>query len=462
MIKNLTQSVVVLLVTLFVMPVFAQAPEKMNYQGVARDNSGNVLPNQAIGLQVKLHSGTSGGAVVYSETHAVSTNGFGLFNVQIGAGSNVSGTFSSIGWGTDAFYVEVLMDASGGTNYLSMGTQQLISVPYALYAKTSGTPGATGPAGPTGATGAGAQGPTGATGVTGSTGATGLAGNDGTSVVIQGSVANAASLPLTGNSQGDGYITQDTGHLWVWTGSSWTDAGLIQGPAGATGATGVTGNTGATGITGSVGATGATGLTGPAGATGATGLTGAVGPAGATGATGLTGAVGPAGATGATGLTGAVGPAGATGATGLTGAVGPAGATGATGLTGAVGPAGATGVTGNAGATGPTGTIAASFSVTASGSSDYIVGNTSDYVGGDNTDPTLTLMRGLTYTFVINASSHPFRISTTNGGAAFTTGVSADMVTNGTVTFKVPMDAPASLVYYCTSHSSMVGTITIP
>lgn len=441
MIKNLTQSVVVLLVTLIVMPVFAQAPEKMNYQGVARDNSGNVLANQAIGLQVKLHSGTSGGTVVYSETHAVSTNGFGLFNVQIGAGSNVSGTFSSIGWGTDAFYVEVLMDASGGTNYLSMGTQQLISVPYALYAKTSGTPGATGPAGPTGATGAGAQGPTGATGVTGSTGATGLTGNDGTSVVIQGSVANAASLPLTGNSQGDGYITQDTGHLWVWTGSSWSDAGLIQGP---TGATGATGNTGATGITGSVGATGATGLTGPAGATGATGLTGAVGPAGATG------------------LTGAVGPAGATGATGLTGAVGPAGATGATGLTGAVGPAGATGVTGNAGATGPTGTIAASFSVTASGSSDYVVGNTSDYVGGDNTNPTLTLMRGLTYTFVINASSHPFRISTTNGGAAFTTGVSADMVTNGTVTFKVPMDAPGSLVYYCTSHSSMVGTITIP
>ncbi len=124
-------------VALSVATVFAQAPEKMNYQGVARDNSGNVLPNQAVGLQVKLHSGTSGGAVVYSETHAISTNAFGLFNVQIGTGSNVTGTFNTIGWGANAFYVEVLMDASGGTSYTSMGTQQLVSVPYALNAKSA-------------------------------------------------------------------------------------------------------------------------------------------------------------------------------------------------------------------------------------------------------------------------------------------------------------------------------------
>ena len=158
-------------VALSVATVFAQAPEKLNYQGVARDNSGNVLANQAVGLQVKLHSGTSGGPVVYQETHAATTNAFGLFNVQIGGGTVQSGTFSSIGWGADAFYVEVLMDATGGTSYTSMGTQQLISVPYALYAKASGTSGATGATGATGAAGA-----TGATGLTGPTGAANASG----------------------------------------------------------------------------------------------------------------------------------------------------------------------------------------------------------------------------------------------------------------------------------------------
>ncbi|MGE0635075.1 MAG: tail fiber domain-containing protein [Bacteroidia bacterium] len=124
-------------VALSVATVFAQAPEKMNYQGVARDNSGNVLPNQAVGLQIKLRSGSSGGAVVYQEAHTASTNAFGLFNVQIGGGTVQSGTFSSIAWGSNTYYVEVLMDASGGTSYTSMGTQQLVSVPYALNAKSA-------------------------------------------------------------------------------------------------------------------------------------------------------------------------------------------------------------------------------------------------------------------------------------------------------------------------------------
>ena len=122
---------------LSVATVFAQAPEKMNYQGVARDNSGNVLPNQSVGLQIKLRSGSPGGTVVYQETHATSTNAFGLFNVQIGGGTVQSGTFSSITWGSNSYYVEVLMDASGGTSYVSMGTQQLVSVPYALNAKSA-------------------------------------------------------------------------------------------------------------------------------------------------------------------------------------------------------------------------------------------------------------------------------------------------------------------------------------
>ncbi len=142
---------------------FAQAPEKMNYQGVARDLSGNVLPNQNIGLRLTLHSTSAGGPVVYQETQATATNAFGLFDIKIGDGTVVSGTFSTISWGSDVFYIQSEMDAAGGTNYQNMGTSQLVSVPYALYAKTSGNTGATGATGAPGATGsAGATGATGA------------------------------------------------------------------------------------------------------------------------------------------------------------------------------------------------------------------------------------------------------------------------------------------------------------
>ena len=194
----------------------AQAPEKINYQGVARDLSGNVLATQPIGLQVILHSGSGSGPVVYQETQTATTNAFGLFNLQIGAGTVQSGTFAGINWGGNSYYVEVAMDATGGTSYTSMGNQQLISVPYALYAKTAGTSGPQGPTGPAGATGA-----TGAAGVTGSVGATGAAG-----------------------------VTGPTG----------------VGVAGPTGPTGV-GVAGATGPTG-VGVAGATGATGAANASG--------------------------------------------------------------------------------------------------------------------------------------------------------------------------------------------------
>jgi hypothetical protein len=135
--KNLITVVYALILCAFT--VLAQAPEKINYQGVARDLSGNVLPNQAVGLQIKIHSGTGSGTVGYQETHAVSTNAFGLFNVQLGGGTVQSGTFSTIGWASNLFYVEVLMDATGGTTYTSMGTQQLVSVPYALNSKTTGS-----------------------------------------------------------------------------------------------------------------------------------------------------------------------------------------------------------------------------------------------------------------------------------------------------------------------------------
>ena len=160
----------------------------------------------------------------------------------------------------------------------------------------------------------------------GATGATGPTGPQGVSVTLIGSVANSAALPVSGNA-GDGYITIDSGDLWIWNTvtSSWNDVGQIVGPQGATGI-------GATGATGSNGTNGATGATGSNGTNGSTGATGTAGTNGSTGATGTAGVNGATGATGLTGTTGATGSQGSTGATGLTGS------TGATGLTGSTGP----------------------------------------------------------------------------------------------------------------------------
>ena len=233
-----------------------------------------------------------------------------------------------------------------------------------------------------------------------------------------------------------------------------------QGPIGATGAAGLNGTNGTNGINGATGATGAAGTNGINGATGATGAAGINGITGATGATGVAGTNGINGATGATGAAGTNGINGATGATGVAGTNGINGATGATGAAGTNGINGATGATGVTGATGPAGIIAASFNVTGNGS-DYIIGNTADYMGADNSDPVLYLSRGLTYTFVVNAPGHPFRICATQFGPPLVTGVTNNDASNGTITFKVPMDAPANLFYYCTIHSGMNGTLII-
>jgi hypothetical protein len=136
-------------------------------------------------------------------------------------------------------------------------------------------------------------------GPTGPTGPTGAKGNDGTSVNIKGTVANQAALPPSGNAAGDGYIAQDTGHLWVWDGDSWNDAGPIVGPTGPTGPTGAAGPTGPTGTAGAQGPTGPTGAVSTVpGPTGPTGVAGATGPTGPTGSAGVSGPTGPTGTRG--------------------------------------------------------------------------------------------------------------------------------------------------------------------
>lgn len=111
--------------------MYAQSPQKFNYQGVARNSSGNPIVSSPIGLKLSI---TDGSTELYTETFSPTTNTLGLFNVEVGNGTPVSGTFSSIDWINGSKFLKVEMDASGGTSYTLMGTSQLISVPYALVA----------------------------------------------------------------------------------------------------------------------------------------------------------------------------------------------------------------------------------------------------------------------------------------------------------------------------------------
>ena len=119
--------------------VYAQSPKAFNYQAVARDASGDVIQNQAVGIRLSLHKSSAAGIIVYSETHLPTTNDFGLFTLSIGTGAVVSGDFDTIGWGSNQYWLQVEMDPAGGTTYTDMGTSQLLSVPYAMFAANAGS-----------------------------------------------------------------------------------------------------------------------------------------------------------------------------------------------------------------------------------------------------------------------------------------------------------------------------------
>ena len=165
---------------------FAQAPpEGINYQAVARDTSGKPISNSVnLSVRFTIWDSITGGATLFTEIHnSVNTNRYGLFTLVIGSISTTS--FTSIPWATGNKYLETEVDTVGGSNYLSMGRIQMMSVPYALYAKTAGggligTTGVTGITGITGVTGnTGATGSTGTTGLIGLTGITGITGATG-------------------------------------------------------------------------------------------------------------------------------------------------------------------------------------------------------------------------------------------------------------------------------------------
>ena len=131
---------------LFVSAASAQAPGIFNYQAVARNAVGNALASKNIGVKITVHDGSATGPTVYSETRTITTNPFGLFNVQIGSpgAGNVSGTVAGVNWATGTKFLQVEMDQNGGSAFVDMGTTQLASVPFSLNA--AGAP----PIGPAG------------------------------------------------------------------------------------------------------------------------------------------------------------------------------------------------------------------------------------------------------------------------------------------------------------------------
>lgn len=114
---------------------YAQAPQQFSFQGVARKADGKVAANAMIGVRLTIHSETTGGTVVYQETHTVQTSTIGIFNIQIGGGTVVSGTFAAIPWKTFPHFLQLEMDPLGGSAYTDLGTTQMLSVPYAMQAK---------------------------------------------------------------------------------------------------------------------------------------------------------------------------------------------------------------------------------------------------------------------------------------------------------------------------------------
>ena len=124
------------IITLFALFItsfsIAQVPQGISYQAIALNGSGAPVVSSNVGLRLSILDNSATGTVLYTETHAKTTNAQGLFNLVIGQGTPTTGTFSTINWATNSKFLKVEMDVAGGSNYTLVGTTQLLSMPYAL------------------------------------------------------------------------------------------------------------------------------------------------------------------------------------------------------------------------------------------------------------------------------------------------------------------------------------------
>jgi hypothetical protein len=169
------------------------------YQAVVRDGSGTPLVNHPITVRCTLHDSSASGNIIYQETHNITTNTLGLFTLHIGTGTASVGNIDSIHWALYKKFLQVEFDTTAqGGNYVDLGTQQFMAVPYALYAETAGNA-LNGPKGDKGD--AGIQGPIGLTGATGPSGPAGPQGSQG----VAGTFPNGTAA----------------GEMMYWNGSAW-------------------------------------------------------------------------------------------------------------------------------------------------------------------------------------------------------------------------------------------------
>ena len=208
-----------LLFLLATVSILAQVPEKMSYQAVLRDAANTLLTNQEVGMQISILQTTITGTAVYIETQTATTNINGLVSIAIGSGVS-SDDFSAIDWSAGPYFIKTATDPSGGSSYSITGTSQLMSVPFAMYAKTSGSA---------------IPGPQGEPGVQGTNGTPGIQGEKGTAGADGTNGSNGSN-----GTKGDQGVQGETG---------------VKGTAGADGATGTAGADGATGTAGADGAT---------------------------------------------------------------------------------------------------------------------------------------------------------------------------------------------------------------
>ncbi len=245
--KKIYLSIIVLLA---VATAQAQVPQAFSYQAVIRNTSNALVANQLVSERISLVKDSATGTVVYSELQSVKTNANGLVSLQIGTGSVLSGSFSSINWGASNYFIKIETDPTGGNKYSINTTTQLLSVPYALYAANGGTPGQQGIQGPKGDSGArglqgiqgiqglkgdkgdqgiqGIQGLTGATGAKGDSGARGLQGIQG----IQGLKGATGAKGDSGVSVRNTVVIGDSLFITLSTGQK-VNAGNVRGLKGA-------------------------------------------------------------------------------------------------------------------------------------------------------------------------------------------------------------------------------------